>query len=127
MQDLAGLGDRQDAREAHVVAGARPASVVDDRAEVTAVVVEVERRQAVDAARPRVGEQPHRRHVTADLEHEMGAAVEPPRPDEPREARALQQRLRATFEPRPLAIRALAAWRYLDGPWEKIREWPFRG
>jgi hypothetical protein len=46
---------------------------------------------------------------------------------EPREARALQQRLRAGFEPRPLAIRAIAAWRYLDGPWEKIREWPFRG
>jgi hypothetical protein len=46
---------------------------------------------------------------------------------EPKDARALQQRLRATFEPRPLAIRALAAWRYMDGPWEKIRDWPFRG
>jgi hypothetical protein len=46
---------------------------------------------------------------------------------EPREARALQQRLRAGFEPRPLAIRGLAAWRYLDGPWEPIRSWSFRG
>jgi hypothetical protein len=46
---------------------------------------------------------------------------------EPREARALQQRLRATFTPRPLAIRALATWRYLGGPWEKIRDYPFRG
>ncbi|MEA3041032.1 MAG: hypothetical protein QOC65_521 [Sphingomonadales bacterium] len=46
---------------------------------------------------------------------------------EPREARALQQHLRATFVPRPLAIRALAAWRYLGGPWEKIRHYPFRG
>jgi hypothetical protein len=47
---------------------------------------------------------------------------------EPREARALQQRLRAAcFHPRPLHIRALAAWRYLGGPWEKIRDWPFRG
>ena len=45
----------------------------------------------------------------------------------PGEARRLQQQLRATFEPRPLAIRALASWRYLDGPWEKIREHPFRG
>jgi len=45
----------------------------------------------------------------------------------PREARALQQRLRAGFEPRPLAIRGLAAWRYLDGPWEPIRSWSFRG
>lgn len=44
----------------------------------------------------------------------------------PKEARALQQRLRATFLPRPLAIRGLAAWRYLGGPWEAIREWPFR-
>ena len=46
---------------------------------------------------------------------------------EPKEARALQQRLRATLQPRPLEIRALAAWRYLGGPWEKIRDWPFRG
>jgi len=44
-----------------------------------------------------------------------------------REARALQQQLRATFRPRPLAIRALAAWRYRDGPWEPIRDWSFRG
>ena len=44
----------------------------------------------------------------------------------PREARALQRRLRLGFEPRPLAIRALAAWRYLGGPWDKVREWPFR-
>ena len=46
---------------------------------------------------------------------------------EPREARALQQQLRATFVPRPLEIRALATWRYLGGPWEKIRDFPFRG
>lgn len=43
-----------------------------------------------------------------------------------REARGLQAQLRATFRPRPLAIRGLAAWRYLDGPWASIREWPFR-
>jgi len=42
------------------------------------------------------------------------------------EARALQRQLRATFQPRPLAIRAFAAWRYRDGPWEPIRTWPFR-
>ena len=45
---------------------------------------------------------------------------------DPREARALQQRLRAAFEPRPLHIRALAAWRYRDGPWARIRDFPFR-
>lgn len=44
----------------------------------------------------------------------------------PRAARALQRQLAASFEPRPLAIRALAAWRYLGGPWEPVRDWPFR-
>jgi hypothetical protein len=41
-------------------------------------------------------------------------------------AKALQQTLRATFAPRPLAIRALASWRYLGGPWEPIRTHVFR-
>ena len=45
---------------------------------------------------------------------------------EPREAKALQRQLRATFEPRPLAIRGLASWRYLGGPWEAIRSHAFR-
>ena len=46
---------------------------------------------------------------------------------EPKEARRLQARLRATLEPRPLAIRGLALWRYLDGPWEPVKSWTFRG
>ncbi|HEX8654858.1 MAG TPA: 2'-5' RNA ligase family protein [Allosphingosinicella sp.] len=46
---------------------------------------------------------------------------------EPRQARALQQQLRATFTARPLALRALATWRYLGGPWEKLRDYSFRG
>jgi hypothetical protein len=46
---------------------------------------------------------------------------------EPKEARALQQRLRATFSPRPLSIRGLAAWHYRGGPWEPIRTYVFRG
>ncbi len=45
---------------------------------------------------------------------------------DPREARALQRQLRASFEPRPLAIRALASWRYLGGPWQALRTHPFR-
>jgi 2'-5' RNA ligase len=45
---------------------------------------------------------------------------------EPRMAKALQRALAATFEPRPLLIRALAAWRYLDGPWERLKVHPFR-
>ena len=44
----------------------------------------------------------------------------------PREARVLQQNLRVNFEPRPLAIRALASWRYLDGPWEPLKVHSFR-
>lgn len=44
----------------------------------------------------------------------------------PRDARRLQQHLRATLMPRPLAIRALASWRYLGGPWEPLRTYPFR-
>ena len=46
---------------------------------------------------------------------------------EPREAKRLQQQLRATFAPRPLAIRGLATWRYLGGPWEPIKTHVFRG
>ena len=46
---------------------------------------------------------------------------------EPKEARRLQAQLRATFEPRPLAIRGLALWRYLGCPWEPAKSWTFRG
>jgi hypothetical protein len=46
---------------------------------------------------------------------------------EPQAAKALQQQLRATFEPRPLAIKGLALWRYLNGPWEPVRNYTFRG
>lgn len=46
---------------------------------------------------------------------------------EPKEAKALQARLRAGFERRPLAIRGLALWRYLDGPWEPVKRYVFRG
>jgi hypothetical protein len=46
---------------------------------------------------------------------------------EPREARRLQATLRGRYEGRALAIRALATWRYLGGPWEPIRSWQFRG
>jgi len=46
---------------------------------------------------------------------------------EPKEARRLQQQLRGRFERRPLAIRGLASWRYLGGPWEPIRTHAFRG
>jgi hypothetical protein len=44
----------------------------------------------------------------------------------PRAARTLQRQLAERFEPRALAIRALAAWRYQGGAWEPIRDWSFR-
>lgn len=59
-------------------------------------------------------EAPWRPHVT--IQNKVARA----------EARALQRQLRIGFQPRPLAIRALAAWRYRDGPWEPIRDWAFR-
>jgi hypothetical protein len=46
---------------------------------------------------------------------------------EPKEARRLQQQLRATFEPRPLSLKGLASWHYRGGPWEPIRTHVFRG
>jgi 2'-5' RNA ligase len=46
---------------------------------------------------------------------------------EAKEARRLQAQLRATFEPRALRIKGLALWRYLDGPWESVKSWTFRG
>jgi hypothetical protein len=46
---------------------------------------------------------------------------------EPKEAKRLQAQLRASFEPRPLAIRGLAVWRYRDGPWEPVKRFVFRG
>ncbi|HWT13187.1 MAG TPA: 2'-5' RNA ligase family protein [Allosphingosinicella sp.] len=46
---------------------------------------------------------------------------------EPNEARRLQQQLRAGFRPRPLAIRALASWLYLGGPWQPLKTHRFRG
>jgi hypothetical protein len=45
---------------------------------------------------------------------------------EPRTAKALQDQLRATFEPRPLKITGLQSWRYLGGPWEPIKKHSFR-
>ena len=46
---------------------------------------------------------------------------------EPKEARALQQRLRAGFQRRELAIKGLATWRYLGGSWEALKTYRFRG
>jgi hypothetical protein len=57
---------------------------------------------------------PWRPHITIQNKVEPGAA------------RALQRELAATFEPRPLLIRALASWLYLDGPWERLKVHPFR-
>lgn len=43
-----------------------------------------------------------------------------------RDAVELQKALAARSLPRPLAIRALASWRYQDGAWEALKTHPFR-
>lgn len=44
-----------------------------------------------------------------------------------KEARALLEQLEAEFRPRPLAISGLGLHRYLDGPWETLATYAFRG
>lgn len=44
-----------------------------------------------------------------------------------KQAKQLFDLLNEDFEPRPFAIRGLALQYYLDGPWQSISEWPFRG
>ena len=45
----------------------------------------------------------------------------------PQVARALKGSLERGFRPRPLAISGLCLHRYLDGPWERLATYPFRG
>ena len=45
---------------------------------------------------------------------------------EPKVARTLAQSLERNFEPRPLRIAGFGLHRYLDGPWETLRVYPFR-
>lgn len=42
-------------------------------------------------------------------------------------ARQLIQSLGNRFSPRPLMVKGLALHRYLDGPWQRIAFYPFRG
>ena len=45
----------------------------------------------------------------------------------PSEAKALQQQLAATVEPRDFTFAGLALHRYRGGPWEFVKRWSFRG
>ena len=45
----------------------------------------------------------------------------------PKVARALILSLERSFRPRPLAISGMGLYRYLNGPWEKLAAFPFRG
>ena len=45
----------------------------------------------------------------------------------PKVARKLLEDLERNFAPRPLSITGLGLHRYLDGPWERIAVYPFRG
>jgi 2'-5' RNA ligase len=46
---------------------------------------------------------------------------------EPGAARQLLHQMRASFEPRPLEIRGLELVRYVEGAWERLARYPFRG
>lgn len=46
---------------------------------------------------------------------------------QPRDAKALIQALGASFMRRPVRIPGLGLHRYLGGPWETLRTFPFRG
>lgn len=46
---------------------------------------------------------------------------------EPKAARSLLRQMRASFEPRPLGIAGIQLVRYLDGSWEPLGSWRFRG
>ena len=45
----------------------------------------------------------------------------------PKIARQLKASLERSFRPRPLSISGLAVHRYLDGPWERVAAYSFRG
>jgi hypothetical protein len=45
----------------------------------------------------------------------------------PKVARALKESLEMKFRSRPLAIAGLGLYRYLDGPWERLASYSFRG
>lgn len=45
----------------------------------------------------------------------------------PKIARALMEQLEREFRPRPLQISGLGLHRYMDGPWEPVGTYPFRG
>ena len=45
----------------------------------------------------------------------------------PKVARALKASLEMKFRARPLAVAGLGLYRYLDGPWERLASYSFRG
>lgn len=46
---------------------------------------------------------------------------------DPKESYKLFRELSASFEPRPFEITGISLFYYMDGPWEKIGTWRFRG
>lgn len=44
----------------------------------------------------------------------------------PKIARALKDSLERGFRERPVGIRGLGLYRYLEGPWERLADYPFR-
>lgn len=63
------------------------------------------------------GQDQHRPRLHVTVQNKVSTA----------QAKALQAELAASVEPRVFAFPALALHRYLGGPWESVRSYPFRG
>lgn len=63
------------------------------------------------------GQDQHRPRLHVTIQNKVPSA----------EAKALQDQLEGTFEPRAIAFRGFGLHRYMGGPWEHIRDFAFRG
>lgn len=109
----------------------RAASAAAPRAEVSGVlgmdsgVALRVRSQGLDNIREQLADE-FRGLLTAQDEGRWTAHVTIQNKAEAKAARELLRQLRASFEPRPLAIAGLLLVRYLDGAWQEVSSWRFR-
>lgn len=82
--------------------------------------------QELDEIRERLAEE-FRGLLTSQDEGQWTPHVTIQNKAQPREARRLLHRMRASFEPRALEISGLELVRYVEGAWERLARYPFRG
>ncbi len=114
------------ARLAELTAGPAPAAAITDVIDLVGGVALRVVSDELDAIRDDLADALHgllsaqdaggwRPHVTIQNKVEPGLS------------RRLSQSLERDFQPRPLRIAGLGLHRYLGGPWETLRVYPFRG